>query len=813
MAHPAFQSPYVPVPSSDGSLIASIAKSQLLIYLSRTTEIIHSYDLPTGFAQACRFVRWFRPTKPLRDDISSSGAKNHDGNIQQRVLLADDTRIMVFDMEKAGLFAEISGATSIARFAAVEFGWTADDIMVFSDFGFKLQIWSLPTKRAIEIKDPKSIALGYSYRPDTGHLALLTRPAAYDVLMVLAPSTYELLATHTLATVDARGLKYSPDGKWIAVWETAAAGFRVLLLTADGHLFKNYLLPDAELNLGIECIGWSPSAEHLAVADHEGVVTILGRDRLTSQMKFVSRSTIMVPDGKVWQEEIGPSHMRGYAEAKQPTEPPSLDPSTSNKAKNSDMSQMEFNLDGSLLAFVNSTTPTTMRIYSLRTGTSLIALVHHSPIKVFHWHPEIPDLILIRCSMAQPVIHMWRAKWSIPRIFTLSLKAPIGHPVAYWLSTHNDKVRFMLGTTEQLATSQCTLDGEETSWQPGVNSIEGFGPEDMFDEGNSLDLSPHKISDDEAFAEFTPALGLSTQLGHSLEIDKRIKREEWWGYAPRLTNRAAAEASACQEELPSVYIRSSFLLMPVPFGQHLAPQSSSQKYSEVQDAYGDGGIVVKDSTSAMDMPLHSGGMVMIQLLRYSSTPVGPYDEMLVAPGNFDVPGGHGSHTRITRIYVSQRDTTFNGRKNWNIPKHIARFKCTGNFSAPPFTIQLFPEDPANETPFFTASLKPLGFWTPSFPFSSKFLKRIGVPSSMVQPPLPSGEVESKDVVCGTDRWCKSEPVIYSPKAKLIWMDLKQPEQEGKKGSEHWWPGIKRWHVGVWLQNAQLDLGESEVIKP
>ena len=53
-------------------------------------------------------------------------------------------------------------------------------------------------------------------------------------------------------------------------------------------------------------------------------------------------------------------------------------------------------------------------------------------------------------------------------------------------------------------------------------------------------------------------------------------------------------------------------------------------------------------------------MVMIQLLRYTSTPVGPYDEMILLPGTFEVPGGHGSHTRITRIYVSQRDTMFNG---------------------------------------------------------------------------------------------------------------------------------------------------------
>ena len=59
-----------------------------------------------------------------------------------------------------------------------------------------------------------------------------------------------------------------------------------------------------------------------------------------------------------------------------------------------------------------------------------------------------------------------------------------------------------------------------------------------------------------------------------------------------------------------------------------------------------------------------GGVGMIQIVRYSDTPVGPYDELLIIPGNFEVPTGGEkgkSRLRITRIYVSQRDTTYNGR--------------------------------------------------------------------------------------------------------------------------------------------------------
>ncbi|KAF2033172.1 hypothetical protein EK21DRAFT_109306 [Setomelanomma holmii] len=86
---------------------------------------------------------------------------------------------------------------------------------------------------------------------------------------------------------------------------------------------------------------------------------------------------------------------------------------------------------------------------------------------------------------------------------------------------------------------------------------------------------------------------------------------------------------------------------------------------------------------------------------------------MLIPGNFSVPqpyafsnGGNEAPCikfpkkalRIARIYVSQRTTVYNGRLNWIIPKHLARFE----FSAPPttpgtkppesLTVQVFPPD-------------------------------------------------------------------------------------------------------------------------
>ena len=59
---------------------------------------------------------------------------------------------------------------------------------------------------------------------------------------------------------------------------------------------------------------------------------------------------------------------------------------------------------------------------------------------------------------------------------------------------------------------------------------------------------------------------------------------------------------------------------------------------------------------------------MVQIVRYHETPVGSYDELILLPGFFEVPkDAHGNErgkkkqtSRITRIYVDQKTTTYNG---------------------------------------------------------------------------------------------------------------------------------------------------------
>jgi hypothetical protein len=70
-----------------------------------------------------------------------------------------------------------------------------------------------------------------------------------------------------------------------------------------------------------------------------------------------------------------------------------------------------------------------------------------------------------------------------------------------------------------------------------------------------------------------------------------------------------------------------------------------------------------------------GGLGSIQILRYTDSPVGAYDELMIAPAEHEYvveeEGKNGEkkrkkrrNQRITRIYVSQKETCYNGRLSW-----------------------------------------------------------------------------------------------------------------------------------------------------
>jgi WD40 repeat protein len=193
----------------------------------------------------------------------------------QRILCASGTQVSVWDLldDKWSATIEIGDASS---FVNVDFSATHDEVVTVYEFNTQLAICSLKTGEQRVIKFPKCPnSSGYAFRPGTGHLAVLVKLDANDTLTLHEPETYKVITSVPLPTADAQGLKWSPNGAWLAVLEAAAAGTKVVIYTADGQHFRTYTGSTHKPNLGIKTIEWNPDSCFLALGQHDATVELI----------------------------------------------------------------------------------------------------------------------------------------------------------------------------------------------------------------------------------------------------------------------------------------------------------------------------------------------------------------------------------------------------------------------------------------------------------------------------------------------------------------------------------------------------------
>lgn len=221
-----------------------------------------------------------------------------------------------------------------------------------------------------------------------------------------------------------------------------------------------------------------------------------------------------------------------------------------------------------------------------------------------------------------------------------------------------------------------------------------------------------------------------------------------------------------------------------------------------------------------------GGLCLVQIIRYTYTPVGAYDELAILPGFFG-KNGKNKHAQVSRIYVSQMDTCYNGRKNWNLPKHMARFRFTdlskGGEQQPllstqdhagPVKVEVFANEASATTPFFSATLFPPQVPLPYLPFSSTWLTSLGINPPLLQPPLPAGRTSEE---CGTNEWKRSTAKLSSRKSSMRWCHMSMAQASPDRGMRpflpadagKWWA---RWLVALKMEDAILEIGEPDIVE-
>lgn len=151
-----------------------------------------------------------------------------------------------------------------------------------------------------------------------------------------------------------------------------------------------------------------------------------------------------------------------------------------------------------------------------------------------------------------------------------------------------------------------------------------------------------------------------------------------------------------------------------------------------------------------------------------------------------------------------------GRHNWAIPKHLARFEFipTGNDVA----VRVFPAvDLSSDTPTFAqepcfaVQLSPSPVPLPAIPFSTKLMPYNTI---LVQPPLEASEHPEKDGLVGGDTWKAMLP-RFNGKMKIG--VCKGLLEGGKIGDEEGFPSPDVWRVTVHWPDVNVAFPVADVL--
>ncbi|KAI9668619.1 MAG: hypothetical protein M1831_001058 [Alyxoria varia] len=418
------------LPSPDGLHIATLTNNHLDIRRTTTFEIVRSIDTPVS---SSRFLclRW----SPAWCDLSYS----------TRILHATEDTVRVYDLHDTQWSATIdNGSGGMGKIANAEFGADDTEVLVFSSFGAQVTCWSLWSGRSVEIKDPKFATKGHgrSRAGRSGVFALLARPAAQDVVTLHAAGSYALMRTFTLPTVDAQGLKWSPDGRWLAVWDAPSTGYKVYIYTADGYLYRCYTgdyFDESLMGLGVKSIEWSPNGDFLAIGGYESAITLLSTRTFSPAVQLAHANTIRPSSTTIHIEEASNhnSHIRSYVQSTTPLTPniASTSHQDNNTAPKIGTSILAFNVDGSLLASKSDAHPTTVWIWDLSALKSRAVLAQRAVVKKLQWHPTDKNLLMVQGIQGENLVYIWSAEEG-PQALAMAPAVRItGKAEARWIYT------------------------------------------------------------------------------------------------------------------------------------------------------------------------------------------------------------------------------------------------------------------------------------------------------------------------------------------------------------------------------------------
>ncbi|KAF9773922.1 hypothetical protein IL306_008178 [Fusarium sp. DS 682] len=461
------------------------------VRLALTLSIAHVVKLPSDLTTPVTTLAWAP---------SSS-----------RILVANAEQIHVSSIVDSSFRATIKNpAVGGGKQTLVQFGARDDEVFACAAFGLKFSIFDLSTSKAAEIGNPKfylpsSAPRGFSTRPQTSHLAILTRTSGRDAISIHHPKTRQVLRSWYPETVDAHGLTWTPDGQWLLLWEAPAHGHKILLYTPDGQLFRPIGASsivgheDADLEMGIKICSISPDTSLCAIGDGSRTVGVLSTQTWRGGLKLVHPTTVVPKDTlQVWQEQQNDLSYEGtsytFLRANQMVAPPNrlIEGKLPNEVRVG-CSSLAFDASSTLLVTRLDDAPTTLWIWDVTADELRAVLMFYSAVD-FQWHPTARELLLVTCQdeKYRGVSFVWDPLSEGPKPISLGAHLPngkiVGRTRTTWINSEPEFPVLLISDGQNGVLMSCSDEAQcPTPWREGAIGDRTLGS--VQDLGDTVDFS------------------------------------------------------------------------------------------------------------------------------------------------------------------------------------------------------------------------------------------------------------------------------------------------------------------------------------
>eukprot|EP00697_Spironema_sp_BW2_P004277 gnl/Spiro4/15820_TR8515_c0_g1_i1.p1 gnl/Spiro4/15820_TR8515_c0_g1~~gnl/Spiro4/15820_TR8515_c0_g1_i1.p1 ORF type:complete len:470 (-),score=132.29 gnl/Spiro4/15820_TR8515_c0_g1_i1:102-1448(-) len=368
--------------SPDSQHLANVTQFRLLLRDSRTLQIVQLYTCLDVINQ----IEWSSDSKYVLCGLFKRGL------------------VQVWSLENPDWTCKIDeGAAGV-----VHARWSPDGrhILTTADFNLRVTIWSLVNRSVSCIKFPKFSSKGLSFSNNGQYMALAERRECKDSVGIYACDTWQMVKNFGTDTQDLADLSWSPDDRYIAVWDTTLV-YTLLVYTPDGHCvhrFRAY-----ENALGIKSVAWSPSSRFLAIGSYDQKVRIINNQSWkVLGSEYLHRPTARVPPVVVFVEHQVEQAPHSAIDLASPALPPRSryelgelplavrdvrpDPDKPNPKLGVGLSQ--WSPDNRFLMTKNDNMPHALWLWDTQRLALSVLIVQHMPIRAARWDPTRTRLAL-----------------------------------------------------------------------------------------------------------------------------------------------------------------------------------------------------------------------------------------------------------------------------------------------------------------------------------------------------------------------------------------------------------------------------------